>query len=236
MRGLAVARRERPGRRAVRVGAGPDRIDPGRGRRADRQLLLPGSLRASKFSQREYLSVALLLLPAAVAAVEGRHDGLAVMSVSTVSVVDAPPDADVGRHPVLRGGPPAGAVAAVAVAQPAAAVHPRPERAGRRPQGVRLPAGPPGQADHRRRARPAAGVRRRRAGPDRDRRRDAGRRQLRVGADRRRPADAGDADDAVRAQAVAPVRLRLGRGVDGPHAARARAGGDEGPGGAAAAG
>ena len=55
--------------------------------------LLRGVLRATRFSQREYLSVALLLLPAIVAAVEGRHDGLAVMSVSTVSVIDAPPAA-----------------------------------------------------------------------------------------------------------------------------------------------
>ena len=56
-------------------------------------IMLRATLKASRFSQRAYLSVALLLLPAAVAAVEGRHDGLAVMSVSTVSVVDAPPGA-----------------------------------------------------------------------------------------------------------------------------------------------
>ncbi len=54
-------------------------------------VLLRAVLRSSRFSQRAYLSVALLLVPAAVAAVEGRHDRLAVMSVSTVSVVDAPP-------------------------------------------------------------------------------------------------------------------------------------------------
>ena len=53
--------------------------------------LLRRRLRRSSFSQREYLSIALLLVPAAVAAVEGRHDHLALMSVSTVSVVDAPP-------------------------------------------------------------------------------------------------------------------------------------------------
>ena len=51
-------------------------------------------LRAGRFSQRDYLpAVLLLLVPAVVAAVEGRHDGLAVMSVSTVRVVDAPPAA-----------------------------------------------------------------------------------------------------------------------------------------------
>ena len=56
-------------------------------------LALRGTLKASRFSQREYLSIALLLLPAAAAVAEGRHDRLAVMSVSTVTVVDAPPGA-----------------------------------------------------------------------------------------------------------------------------------------------
>jgi hypothetical protein len=56
-------------------------------------VMLRGVLRATRFSQREYLSIALLLVPAVVAAVEGRHDGLAIMSVSTVRVVDAPPGA-----------------------------------------------------------------------------------------------------------------------------------------------
>ncbi len=54
-------------------------------------ILLRGLLRQSKFGQRDYLPVLLLLLPAAAAAVEGRHDGLPMMTVSTVSVVDAPP-------------------------------------------------------------------------------------------------------------------------------------------------
>ncbi len=53
-----------------------------------RKQIQPG-----RFNERKYLPVLLLLLPAAVAAVEGRHDHLAIMSVSTVSVVDAPPGA-----------------------------------------------------------------------------------------------------------------------------------------------
>ncbi len=52
------------------------------------------SVLRSTFSQRAHLpAVLILLVPVAVAAVEGRHDGLAIMSVSTVSVVDAPPGA-----------------------------------------------------------------------------------------------------------------------------------------------
>jgi hypothetical protein len=53
-------------------------------------IALRQGLRRSSFGQRDYLSILILLLPAAVAAIEGRHDGLAVMSVSTVSVIDAP--------------------------------------------------------------------------------------------------------------------------------------------------
>ena len=56
-------------------------------------VALRATLKATRFSQREYLSIALLLVPALVAVAEGRHDGLPVMSVSTVRVIDAPPGA-----------------------------------------------------------------------------------------------------------------------------------------------
>jgi hypothetical protein len=56
--------------------------------------VLRSSLRRSNFSQRDHLlPVLILLFPVIWCAIEGRHDGLPLVGVRTVAIIDAPPDA-----------------------------------------------------------------------------------------------------------------------------------------------